>query len=184
MAATQTVANSDDSNVEKKENVNDKFMNIVTNVGIENLDIQATQSNDSNQSVKDLFTSFKTYLISMSENGRKEEDIISFVVDCIGAKPRANAILFVTRLIQTYPKQMDNNLKTFLDKNDNNDKDLTRILNAFGFISIESIAARFLNSNQFVSEAIKRGIDVPLSVNGPIGELFVALHKQYRMPGL
>ena len=86
----------------------DKFVDLVRGIKITGLE-KETKEDGETTSILDKFEDYKKDLIRMAERGTTEDNIITFVVDCIGIS-KGQAILFATRLQEAYPKQQSNGM--------------------------------------------------------------------------
>ena len=86
----------------------DKFVELVRGIKIADLDKEIKEDGEAT-SILDKFKDYKKDLIGMAEKGTSEDNIITFVVDCIGIS-KGKAILFATRLQEAYPKQQSNGM--------------------------------------------------------------------------
>ena len=86
----------------------DKFVDLVRGINIADLEKEIKEDGETT-SILGKFKDFKKDLIGMAEKGTTEDNIITFVVDCIGIR-KGKAILFAARLQEAYPKPQSNGM--------------------------------------------------------------------------
>ena len=83
------------------------FVKLVRSIKIADLEKEIKEE-DGTTSILGKFKDYEQDLIDMTQDGTKKENIVKFVVGCIGIN-EAKAILFATRLLKAHSKQSQSN---------------------------------------------------------------------------
>ena len=98
---------SNDANDANRKNES-AFVKLVRSVKIADLEKEIKEDGGTT-SILGKFKHYEQDLIDMTQDGTKKEDIVKFVVGCIGLTDKDDATSFATRLLKAHPKQSKSN---------------------------------------------------------------------------